>query len=101
MEGVGDVGMRSASTSSAETDVRCDMGRSSASAERRRRGSTAVEVVAEAERPLIFSARSGESGSPTWGGVLAGDDRAFICENARSSSSSPSSPSDRLSVKWV
>lgn len=76
MEGVGDVRMRSASTSSAEADVRCDTEGWSASEERRRRGS--IVVTAEAEGPLTFSARSGESGSSAWGGVLAGDDRAFI-----------------------
>ena len=86
IEGVGEAGMRSASTSPTEVDVRCDKERSSASEERRWRGSTAA--VADAEGPLIFSARPGESGSSTCGGVLAGDDWAFIWEKPRSSSSS-------------
>ena len=55
-------------------------------------------MVREAEGPLIFSERFGESGSSTCGGVLAGEDNAFICEKARSSSSSSS---DRPSAKGV
>ena len=86
--------MRSASTPSAEADVRCDKGRSGAPGERRRRGSTTAN--AEVEGPLIFSERSGDFGSSAWGGVLAGEDKAFIWEKARSSSSS--SPSDCSSV---
>ena len=42
------------------------------------------------EGPSIFSARSGESGSPTRGGVLAGEDKAFIWEKAWPLSSPPS-----------
>lgn len=97
IEGDGDIGMSSASTSSAEPDVRCDRTGSGSSGERwRRRGSTVA--IIEAEGPLIFSEISGEFGSPTCGGVLAGDDRAFIWEKARSSSSS--SPSDPSSTKY-
>lgn len=104
MEGVGDVGTRSASTSAAEPDERCDKERSGTIGERRRKGSNAA--AAEVEGPLIFSARSGESGSSTCGGVHAGDESAFISENARSSSSSsspspPSSPPDWSSIKGV
>jgi len=81
MEGVGEVCMSSASTSSAEPDVRCDKTRSGSCGEcngerMRRRGSTVAAI--EAEGPLIFSAKSGDSGSPTCGGVLAGEDKAFI-----------------------
>jgi hypothetical protein len=95
-EGVGDAGTRSASTSSAELDDRWDRTCSSSPGEcKRRRGSTSATI--EAEGPLIFWEKSGESGSSTCGGVLAGEDRAFISEKARSSSSS--STSDRLSVK--
>lgn len=95
MEGDGDDGKRSASTSSAEAEVRCDKARSSASEGVRRRGSAVA--IAEAEGPLIFSARSGESGSPICGGVLAGDDMASISAQPRSMSSS--SLSDWLSAK--
>jgi len=42
----------------------------------RRMGSTVAAI--EVEGPLIFSAKSGESGSSTCGGVLAGEDKAFI-----------------------
>ena len=43
-EGLGDVGVRSASTPSADADVRCHKGRSGAPGERRRRGSTTANV---------------------------------------------------------
>ena len=86
MEGVGDLGMRSASTSSAEADVRCDKERSNIE----RVANGWAVVIAEAEGPLIFSARPGDSGSSTCGGVLAGDERAFIWEKSLSSSSSQS-----------
>jgi len=59
-------------------------------------------VIREAEGPLIFSERFGESGSSTCGGVLAGEDKAFVWEKALPpSSSSSSSPSDRPSVRGV
>ena len=95
MEGDGDFGTSSASTSSAEPDVRCDKLDSSSSGERKRRsGSTAV--IIEAEGPLIFSERSGEPGNSGCGGVLAGEDKAFMSEKlwwSSASSSLSSSPS--------
>ena len=81
MEGVGDVGMSSASTSSAEPDVRFDKVPSGSPGERKR-GSGSTEVIIEADGPLIFRERSGESGSSACGGVLAGEDKAFIWEKA-------------------
>lgn len=85
-EGVGDVSMASASTPPTEADVRYVEGRSGPPGARRGRGSTA-----EVEGPLIFSERSGDLGSSAWGGVLAGEDKAFIWEKTRSSSSSSTS----------
>jgi hypothetical protein len=75
------MGMSAASTSSTEPDVRCDKARSSSRGEPRRRSGSEV-VSTEAEGPLIFSARSGESGSSCCGGVLAGEERAFVWEKA-------------------
>ena len=82
MEGDGDAGRSSASMSSAEPDVRCDKVRSNSSGERKRRTGSTV-VIIEAEGPLIFSERSGEPGSSGCGGVLAGEDEAFIREKVR------------------
>jgi hypothetical protein len=82
VEGDGDIGMSSASTSSAEADVRCDKVRSNSSGERKRRSGSAMGITG-AEGPLIFSERSGEPGSSGCGGVLAGEDEAFIREKVR------------------
>jgi len=82
MEGGGDPGMSSASTSSAEPDVRCDRSCSDSSGDRERRMSPVV-VIIETEGPLIFAERSGESGSSACGGVLAGEDKALTWEKAR------------------
>lgn len=72
--------MSAASTSSAEPEVRCDKARSGSGGEpKRRRGSTVVST----EGPLIFSARSGELGSSCCGGVLEGEERAFVWEKVR------------------